>query len=187
MSLGLPSGWFPRRSPRDPGIALGDGSPEQERPADAHPLAGRYEPQHVGVDDVGGCIEGDPVVLAQALRESTLAVIAQAYDIAPEAVGGEPPTRDPGEANRRPDFPEAPDYSRRALGALARIDDALDGNLRATNQRLRRDLTAAIDARRLVEHERDAALARVAELELTLRALGRVVMHAAGHDAVGGG
>lgn len=93
---------------------------------------------------------------------------------------------DPGAANRRPDFPEPPDYSCRAQGAVARIDAALDENLRAANQRLRADLRAAIDHGRTVELERDTALARIAELELTLKALGRFVVHAAKHDTEGG-
>jgi hypothetical protein len=57
-------------------------------------------------------------------------------------------------------------------------------SLQAANQRLRRDLRGEIDLRRLTERERDA-LARIAELELTLRALGKVVVHAAGHDTTG--
>lgn len=194
----LPEGWRPHRSPRDPSIVLDDGTAQPpERPADAHPAAGQWEPPH----DAPEAASGGPVSVAEAVREvvpymdqmrtAHRANIAEAFGV-PYPNGmtvhdlwGDAPEPDPGAANRTSDFPEAPDYRQielRARGAVARIDDAIEENLRETNQRLRRDLRAEIDHRRTVEHERDAALARVAELTLTLQALGRVVVHAAGHD-----
>lgn len=148
----------------------------------ARALSARCDPPRDPQDAVSEAARQRAQAVLDAARTAELAVDNRTATFTPSA----PPEQDPGAANRRPDFPEPPDYSRRAHGAVARIDAALDGNLRAANQRLRADLRAAIDHGRTVELERDTALARVAELELTLKALGRFVVHAAKHDAEGG-
>lgn len=177
----LPEGWRPHRSPRDPSIVLDDGTAQPpQRPEDAHPAAGQWEPPQ----DAQEPASGGPVPASEAVREFVpyMDQMRAARERTAAEVLRERSDPDPGEATRTGDFPESPDYSRRASRALGRIDDAIEDNLREANQRLRRDLRAEIDYRRTVEHERDAALARVAELTLTLQALGRVVVHAAGHD-----
>jgi hypothetical protein len=84
-----------------------------------------------------------------------------------------------------------PDYSRTG-SVLAGIDKAIDDSLAASNQALRVRLR---HAEAEWAHERSqrqdtqvrlvAAQARIAELELTVRALGGLVAHAAGHDTSG--
>ncbi len=183
--------WFGRPSPKlarcrvepESDIVAGDASPEvPERPADAPPLAGRYELPQDGQPYAEGGIVQTPVAVTVDNRAAVFTPTPGATPFHP----AEPEPGDPGAANRTPDFPEPPDYRRPASRTVVRIDDAIGDNLRATSQRLRRDLRAEIDRRRVVELQLDIALARVAELDLTLRALGKVVVHAAGHDKTGG-
>lgn len=172
----------PCRVESEPDIVARDASPEvQERPTDAPPLAGRYElPQDGQPYAEGGIVQATAAVTV----DNRAAVFTPTPGATPFHPPGSEPG-DPGAANRAPDLPEPPDYRHPASRTVVRIDDAIEDNLRATSQRLRRDLRAEIDRRRVVELHLDIALARVAELELTLRALGKVVVHAAGHDKTG--
>ncbi|HEY8977701.1 MAG TPA: hypothetical protein VIN75_26035 [Burkholderiaceae bacterium] len=124
-----------------------------------------------------------------------------------------PSDRDPGENRRDADWPTPrPSYSNTSTGrVLAAIDDRIDDTLRQRNQALRTQLrgkTAELaqerslrqDAQARLASERDAARTRIAELELTVAALGEklakaekllgvvgaAVKHAIGHDKTGG-
>jgi hypothetical protein len=182
--LGRPSAKpVPRTVAEPETVTLADITPEpQQWTVDGQPLADRHEwPQDPQPYAEGGIVQPTAAVTV----DNRDGVFTPAPDAAPFHPAG-PEPGDPGAANRTPDFPEPPDYRRPASRPVVRIDDAIEDNLRATSQRLRRDLRAEIDRRRVVELQLDIALARVAELDLTLRALGKVVVHAAGHDTAGG-
>lgn len=155
-----------------------------DRPADAHPDAGRWEaPSAVADDDAAGHHEF--VGLVATLQGAYVPEAAQAPLAAP--------------------VPPPPGYSRTSTGrVLADVDGALFESVWQDNTRLRRERDAALadaaterSARRdaqarlaQAETERGTLLAgfagaceRITELELTVKALGGLVAHAAGHDA----
>lgn len=84
---------------------------------------------------------------------------------------------------------EPPAYTGTTGRVLADIDAAISESLQRRNQFLRgqlRDVTADLARERSQRQDAQAQLAaaeeRIAELELTVKSLGEVIAHAAGHD-----
>lgn len=186
-------------------------------PADASPDAGPYEhpttdPQPpVGTLPTGEHAEAEAAAL-QAARTDTEPALRRGGLVVFGSIltaDQQRPTPDPDPAVREPVEPSS--YSNTTTGrVLASIDDAIGGTLQQRNQILRgqiRDVTAQLAGERAqrqradaslgaVRGERDAAFARVAELELTVGALGSkldgadkalritgaAIRHAIGHD-----
>lgn len=133
--------------------------------------------------------------------------VAPEHSVAPQDAPA--PCADPLSSRRQSDWPVPPDYGRppTATGALLlAIDQQIAGSIAARNQELRRELVdaqarairertrrqdalvrlATVQAQRdALRSELDAARKRVGELELTVKALGKLVQHAAEHDKAG--
>lgn len=100
---------------------------------------------------------------------------------------------DPLASRREADWPEPPDYGHpptRTGELLLEIDQQIAGSLAARNQALRaqlRTVTAELAAERSARQDAQLQLAaardRIAELVLTLRALGGAIHHANQHAA----
>lgn len=159
----------------------------QDRPADARADSGKRETPAERVESATVALDNREATVTPTdppyYPAASPAHVAGGY-----ADGGPVPAREPVVAGqldrdlaatkRQGDWPEPPDYGRpptRTGEVLLEIDQQIAGSLAARNQALRAQL-------RTVAAERDAARKRVAELELTVKALGEVIAHAAGHD-----
>lgn len=205
------------------------GRARHQRPAGAHPDAGRYDPawteqRAAHVPPLPATPPVDPEHAereAAAIRgatgrqpaEDTAAAAAVLEARSPRVAGGyatggpvPAPAGYADEARRGPDWPEPPDYGRpptRTGELLLKIDEEIAGSLARRNQVLRRDFATAVAElgreqllRKTAETQRDTAQARVADLELTVGALGEklaatekalvhvvgAIRHAIGHE-----
>jgi hypothetical protein len=188
--------------------------PGAQRPADAHPAAGHWfehardaaAPRaglaaETQAEYTGGLPPPEALAATDRAERERLDGLLYGRAPAPEmdpnwGVGatslgagfadggpvGHPCSADPGEARRQADFPEPPDYHRPPTSTgrlLLEIDVQIAGSLASRNQILRRQLVDEQDRRERAER-------RVAELDLTVKALGKLIAHAAGHDKTGG-
>lgn len=154
------------RSPLDPHIVIGDGSwPPPERPADAHPLAGRYEPP-------ASDYALEPLRPYTSDADQLAALIARAAKAEEE--------RDAIAAELRRTqrlLTEEIEHSMAQAQAIApepkgKQREIVD-SLREANQRLRGQLRGQVDRADRAEARQRDALVRIASLELTCQALAR--------------